>query len=164
MLIRELGKHFPARAPEWFDSGMMASWGLYVLLHPEIFLKESFGGLASLTWPGASPPLFWGFLALAVGLTHAVALFVNGAYRRTPLIRLATSMVSAYVWSQIVIGFWHSDRPNTGIVTYSWLVLMDAVSAYRASQDIVIAGSLTGLTTKGDRSGGRFDNIASRLF
>lgn len=144
MILQSLKQHFPARAIEWLNAGALASWGLYVLLHPQMFTnpatRELFAGLTEITWGlTADPALLWGLTALLVGLARAVALFVNGAYGRTPLVRLGTSFASAFIWTQVIIGLMHSGVPNTGLVVYSWLVVADIISAYRASQDAVYA-------------------------
>lgn len=141
MLIRELRKHFPARMPEWINSGIMVSWGAYVLLHPDTYADaklDLFEGVLHSP-DGINGFAFWGLVTLIVGMVRGCALFVNGAYSRTPMIRLAASAVSAFVWSQIVIGFWNLNIPTTAIVTYGWLVLMDIISAYRAGVDVAIA-------------------------
>lgn len=125
-------------------SGFLASWGLYVLFHPTLFtLPESaalFAGLARLTDPISEyPALVWGGTCFAVGLGRGIALFVNGAWTRTPLIRLIASFMSMFIMTQIVIGMWNSGVPNTGLVVYPWLVIADLLSAYRAAVDVVHA-------------------------
>ena len=120
------------------------SWGIYVLLHPELFTADAtvlvFRGLSALTDPFTDyPSLAWGGLAFAVGLARAIALFINGAYVRTPAIRVATSFGSIFILTQILIGMWDSGVPNTGVVVYPWLIISDLFSAYRASIDVVHA-------------------------
>jgi hypothetical protein len=141
MLIQSLKQHFPARFPEWVNSGILASWGAYVLLHPELFTQEAtrhiFAGMAEMVWVDYPPSVVWGLTAFVVGTIRAVALFINGAYSRTPLVRLATSAVSAFVWAQVVIGLF--GVVNAGLIIYSWLVVIDIASAYRAGVDVAIA-------------------------
>lgn len=145
MLIQSLKYHFPARLPEWQNAGWLTCWGVYVALHPQMFSKPEsaalFAGLAAITdWTGAPPASVWGLLAVMVGLIRMAALFINGAYTRTPAIRLATSAISAFVLANIVYGMVRSGLANTGIVTYFWLFLADIASAYRAASDIPVAG------------------------
>lgn len=169
MLIQQLRKHFPARFPEWTNSGIMASWGAYVVLHPEIFEQPAtravLSGLAELTWFGYPPASFWGLITLLVGVIRACALFINGAYSRTPMIRLATSAASAFVWAQIVIGLWKTGIPNVGLVVYSGLVVIDIVSAYRAGLDTAVAEGERRLSagTRTNNRGGSNRDSNSRL-
>lgn len=144
MIIQSLRQHWPSRKMEWLGSGFLVSWGIYVLLHPELFTQDAtaqvFQGLAALSDPYFRyPAIAWGGLAFGVGLARAVALFINGAYVRTPAIRVATSFVSIFILTQICLGMWHSGVPNTGIVVYPWLIIADIISAYRAAVDVVYA-------------------------
>lgn len=144
MLIQSLKKHFPARFPEWLNSGVLFSWGLYVILHPQLFTNPAtgllFSGMAAMTWGlPYDPSVLWGLTGILVGGIRACALFINGAFSRTPLIRLISSFVSAFVWTQVVTGLMKVGVPNTGLIVYSWLVVADLASAYRAGIDVVYA-------------------------
>lgn len=157
MIIQSLRQHWPSRKMEWLGSGFLISWGIYVLLHPELFTQDAtaqvFAGLAALTDSFAPyPALVWGGLAFSIGLARAVALFVNGAYVRTPAIRVATSFVSIFILTQICLGMWDSGVPNTGLVVYPWLIVADLISAYRAAIDVVYAETVR-KTEKERRSG-----------
>lgn len=142
MLILSLKEHFPARLPEWFMSGMLFMWGGYLVFHPEVFTQPAtaqvMSGLAAMA--GLLPPAaMWGLTAVVVGMIRGSALFINGAYTRTPLIRLITSFASAFVFTQVVIGLVKSGVANTGLPVYVGLVVLDIVSAYRAATDAVYA-------------------------
>lgn len=138
MIIESLKLHFPARFPEWLGAGTQAGWGAYLILHPGLFeddrIKALWVGLAAM----ASQPT-WGLAAMLVGIIRAFALFVNGAYVRTPVIRLVTSFASAFVWTQVIVGFLKSETPNTGLIVYTSLIVADIYSAYRASADVTLA-------------------------
>jgi len=144
MLIRSLRQHWPARKLEWLMAGFMIAWGLYVLLNPRLFTQPEtaavLSGLAMISAPFTIyPALAWGGVSFLVGLTRGLALFVNGAYTRTPLIRLIASFASMFIITQICIGLWRSGVPNTGLVVYPWFVIADLLSAYRAAVDVVHA-------------------------
>lgn len=144
MIIRSLRQHWPARKLEWLMSGFMIAWGVYVLLHPGLFTAPEtasmFSGLAAISAPITDlPALAWGGSCFIVGLGRGIALFVNGAWTRTPLIRLIASFLSMFIVTQIIIGFWQSGVPNTGLVVYPWFVIADLLSAYRAAVDVVHA-------------------------
>lgn len=125
-------------------AGFLTSWGLYVLFHPQLFTNPAtgalFSGLAVISEPVTRyPALAWGGGAFLIGVGRAVALFINGAWTRTPLIRLVACFVSMFIVTQIVVGLWQSGVPNTGLVVYPWLVIADLLSAYRAAVDAVLA-------------------------
>lgn len=157
MLIIQLKRHFPARWPEWFMSGLLFMWGVYVALHPDLFdhpqTATVLAGMKSMV-SGFPPSAAWGVSAVVLGLVRAGALFVNGAYTRTPLIRLTMSFLSAFIWTQVFIGLLKTGIPNPGLVTYAGLVVMDLVSAYRAATDVVFAEKARHDINKG-RNGGR---------
>lgn len=144
MIVRSLRQHWPARNLEWIMSGLMISWGMYVLLHPSLFTAPEtislYSGLTAISGHFTQyPALAWGGLAFLIGLGRAMALFINGAWTRTPLIRLVASFLSMFLVTQIVIGLWRSGVSNTGLVVYSWLVIADLLSANRAAIDVVHA-------------------------
>lgn len=116
----------------------MFAWGTYILLHPGIFDDPVFFGLIRAAW-WRPAEIAWGFTTVVLGMTRACALFVNGAYSRTPIIRLATSLFSGFIWAQIVGGFLATGRPSTGVVMYSAALILDLASAYRASLDVTVA-------------------------
>lgn len=141
MLILNLREHFPARISEWFNAGILMSWGGYVLAHPNLFSHagngQIFSRMADMVWVNYQPELVWGGIAFGVGALRLFALFVNGAYSRTPIIRLVTAAISAFLWTQVFVGL--LAVPNTGLVVYPWLVFIDLVAAYRSGKDAVIA-------------------------
>jgi hypothetical protein len=145
MLIVSLKQHFPARWPEWFMAGLSFMWGSYIALHPQLFTqaatREVLAGLAGMA--GEFPPAaLWGLSTVVLGMVRGMALFVNGAYTRTPMIRLIMSFASAFIWTQVFVGLLKTGVPNTGIVVYGGLVVMDIMSAYRAATDTVFAEKL----------------------
>lgn len=142
MLIVSLKRHFPARVPEWWMSLMLVGWGSYIVLHPEMFddpsTREVFSGMVAMAGD-FDPAGFWGLSAVVIGFLRSCALFINGAYTRTPMIRLGMSFLSAFIWTQVAIGLYQSGVANMGVVVYAGLVTLDIVSAYRAATDMVFA-------------------------
>jgi hypothetical protein len=144
MILRALGQHWPARKIEWIMAGLTATWGGYILLHPEIFTQpetaEILSGMIVMAQTyGIAPENFWGGGALLMGLIRAIALFINGAYVRTPLFRALAAFGTMFIFTQVSIALHRSGVPNFGLVVYPWLVFADLLSAYRAAQDAVYA-------------------------
>ena len=154
MIIRSLQEHWPSRTIEWIMSGFMISWGLYVLFHPELFRRlEVFAEMGRMVWVLSDrPAVVWGSSAFVAGVIRATALFVNGAYTRTPVIRVITSFVSMFILTQIIIGLYRVGIPNTGLPTYTWLLIADMISAYRAARDAVHAETERRRTRRVDSS------------
>jgi len=129
----DLKTHFEARAIEWFNAFFLTAWGAYVILHPGLF-----HGPSAPVWTGLlllADQEQWGLGALIAGIVRVVALFINGQWGLTPLIRVFTSFTSVFVWFWVTVGLVKSDIPDTGIVVYSGLMLADVYSAFRAASD-----------------------------
>lgn len=141
MMIVGLKEHFPARISEWFNAAILQCWGAYLLLHPNLFDDPRSGalfeGLRDMVWVNLNPESVWGLIAFTTGSLRLAALFINGAWSRTPLLRLITAAISAFVWTQVVLGLF--VIPNTGLVVYPWLVVIDLVAAYRAGRDVAVS-------------------------
>jgi hypothetical protein len=167
MFIQSLKTHFTARTLEWFGAGVMTHFGYYILTHPQLFTqdqtKELFSGLVTVAAKFGQAPQAIGVVALLTGLLRATALFINGSYSKTPLIRLITAFASMYFWTNIVLGFTLSNVANTGLVVYPWWLLADVVSSYRAGYDLVIAENIRKQSRllNGQRTDGR---LRSRLY
>lgn len=167
MLIAAIGKQFPQRKMEWIMAGITASWGLYTLLHPEMFIQSStaslLAGLTNMTPRGFAPNILWGTTALAVGMLRAVALYVNGAHVRTPVIRAISALVTMFVFAQVSIGLWQTGIANWGIVVYPWLIVADMVSAYAAGKDAVISEAYRRIEQGTINDDSRFSRAFTRL-
>lgn len=136
MMIQSLKKHFPARVNEWFSGFAMIAWGSYLVIYPGMMTSGDTGKLYEAMIQMWSQPT-WALFAMFVGSTRCVALFVNGAYTRTPMIRVITSFLSMFIWTQALVGVSHV--PNLGVVMYGWALIADLYSAYRAGMDAVFA-------------------------
>lgn len=152
-------QHFQARFAEWMNSGILACWGAYLILHPGLFADPR----VAAQWAGlnaAGAQQTWGLVALIVGLSRLGALWINGRHKRTPMVRLLASFFSAFILTQIVLGLWNSGVPNTGIIVYSFLVLADIYSAFRASADMTFVARQN--ETAEATESGRVVNITQR--
>lgn len=146
-LIKALKAHFNVRATEWLMSLWAILWGAQLLLMPEIFYNPATSQVFEtmkymVSWASAPAPNVWGMAALAVGFIRGSALFINGAWRRTPIIRLATSSLSAFLVVSIFVGVTSQGVANTGTPTYFVLFCMDCLSGYRAAKDLKEADRL----------------------
>jgi hypothetical protein len=129
----DMKKHFAARQLEWFSAALLWAWGSYVILTPNLFhgtMAPAFQGLLAI-----ADQEYWGYGAFLAGNIRLAALFINGQWGLTPLIRVATSFMSVFVWFWISVGLYLSHTPQTGYIVYGGLLLADMISAFRAASD-----------------------------
>ncbi len=111
-------------------------WASYLILHPNMMTGPETGQLYHQMREMWSQPS-WALLSMFIGVARLTALFVNGAYTRTPLIRVITCFMSMFVWTQALLAIMHV--PNLGVVMYCSVLSADLYSAYRAGMDAVFA-------------------------
>ena len=129
----DLKRHFEARAVEWISGLILMAWGAYLIIFPGIF-----AGPTRPIWlvhEALAPQEIWGFGGFVIGTIRVVALFINGKWGLTPMIRVFTSFLSVFVWFWVAVGLFKVPFPNTGVVVYSGLMLADMYSAFRAASD-----------------------------
>ena len=143
MLIESVKKHWPARKMEWFMALLTFSWGTYVATHPEIFTapgtESLFAGMRDRVPWGVPPHLAWGVGTAAIGLARGIALYINGAHVRTPVVRAMAAFITMFVFTQVVLALNSTGIANTGIVVYTGLVLADMTSCFTAAKDAITA-------------------------
>lgn len=143
-------KHFEARSPEWFNGILLFVWGSFLILNPEMFY-----GPAAYVYSGMNdlaPQELWGYGALIIGTIRLVALFINGQWGVTPLIRVVTSFLSVFVWFWISVGLYRSGSPQMGMVIYPALMFADMFSAFRAASDAYEAEALKRINERSEGS------------
>lgn len=127
----ETKRHFEARSLEWVVGMMLTAWGAYVILHPGLFDSQPyFYGMMTIF-----PQEYWGLSAFVAGSVRLTALFINGRWGLTPIIRVFTSFMSIFVWFWVSIGLYRTGIPAPGLVIYPGFVIADMVSAFRAMGD-----------------------------
>lgn len=130
MLI-SLHEHFKIRITDWLLSAILFSWGLALAVaSPAVWALPTFSGLDRI-----APQLAWAVAATLVGLVRIVALFVNGAVRRSPHLRMIGAFLSIFVWVQLCLGVTFSDLVGPGIAIFAWLAVADIFNVYRAAAD-----------------------------
>lgn len=129
----DMKKHFVARQLEWFSAGVLWAWGSYVILNPGLFHGSMAPSLRGLLAIAAQE--YWGYGAFLAGNIRLVALFINGKWGLTPLIRVATSFMSVFVWFWVSVGLYLSHTPQAEYVIYGGLLIADIISAFRAASD-----------------------------
>lgn len=84
----------------------------------------------------------WAVALLVVGMARLGALWINGAWRRSPWIRFVTSLFSAVVWLQITLGMMRVEMVTLGIAIFPWFLIAEGYSIWRAVYDARLASEL----------------------
>ena len=120
------------RALEWLFAGLMILWGLYVMAPIDTFRDAQYALMTQ-----TAPEPVWGAFSLAIGFVRIVALWVNGSWRRTPAIRLLSSIIGVMWW--IALGFLLVAGPEynvpAGVVYYLGFIGAEIFSCWRSSAD-----------------------------
>jgi hypothetical protein len=130
MLI-SLHEHFPVRITDWLVSAILLSWGLALFaVDPQVWALPTFSGLSVIASQST-----WAVTATVIGLTRILALFINGAVRRSPHARLIGAFATIFIWVQLSLGVFYSDLVGPGIAIFPWLAFADMFNVYRAAKD-----------------------------
>ena len=125
-----LHKTFRERSAEWVQSGICTFWGQVVLLSPGAFARPSYAALSNML-----PEQVWGWLAFLIGLFSLIVLFINGAWRRTPALRMAFSFVRLVIWAGLLMGTLSMDWSSPSMATFAGLLTHELICLYFASRD-----------------------------
>lgn len=130
-MIVKLQQHFPLRVTDWLLGGILTSWGLVCLsLSPATWELPIYSGLRVM-----ADQATWAWFAIVIGSTRMIALFINGALRRTPHIRGLGAFLSVFLWLQLAFAMFNAEINAIGVAIYPWLVVADIYNVLRASQD-----------------------------
>lgn len=86
------------RALEWLFATLLAVWG-WALLAPGVTYFDLPVYTLMRQW---APEEAWGLAALAVSILRLFGLYINGWWKRTPIIRCACSIISGMFWLSIM--------------------------------------------------------------
>jgi hypothetical protein len=132
MLIRFHHK-FTNRATEWLFACFLLGWAITLFGFPTMFENSNglqYGGL-QVTFGQRG----WAFGCAFMGLTRFVALYINGALRATPYIRMLMAFLSCFFWYEISLGLFVSGVPTTSWAMYPVILLFEMYNVLRASSD-----------------------------
>ena len=125
------------RGLEWFSAIVMIGWAL-VLIQP----GDTIGGgnLRELLRHGLTEQDVSAVFGLAGG-ARVAALFINGRWPRTPIVRMIGATAGFVLWSQIALFLYAgpalaNGAMSTGVAVYLPLALADLFSIFRAAYDV----------------------------
>lgn len=92
-----------------------------------------------------APEYVWAAWSLSIGAIRMIALYINGSWRRTPLIRAVCAMLGLIWW--VVLGFLFNVSADpgpfpAGLMFYFGFVGFEGYSIYRGARDSYHSGAL----------------------
>jgi hypothetical protein len=123
-------------------AAMMVAWGLVLLLPMRTFEMPIYSYLAAI-----ADEEVWGAFSVAVGGFRMAALYVNGAWRRTPLIRAAGAVLGMVWWIVLALLVFLAAEQGighfpAGAAFYPVCLAFEALSCWRAGFDAHDQGAL----------------------
>ncbi len=124
------------RSGEWLCAGIMATWGAAQAIDGGTLCRPV---PAALFGFGAAQEL-WAWMFGGVGLIRLAALYINGRWPRTPMIRMACAGLGFVSWCQLVWLFAQGGTPAQGVPAtgagiYAVLALAELHAIYAAAHD-----------------------------
>ena len=126
------------RAIEWLFSAMMVAWGVYLMLPLNTFAAPQYALLAAL-----AEEKVWGIWSVSIGVMRMVALYINGAVRQTPIVRMGGALFGVVWWAVLTWLFLTAPSGVTpaGVVWYPIFALAEMYSVLRSAGDAWISGA-----------------------
>lgn len=123
---------YPDRLIEWLFACMMMSWGIWLCLPMDTFSNPQYAALKAL-----APKEVWGAFSVSIAVLRMTSLWINGSWRRTPVIRCGCSILGVVWWLSMIFLTIASPQqhPPAGLTWYPWLVVFEAVSCWRSAAD-----------------------------
>jgi hypothetical protein len=124
------------RGLEWYSSFVMLGWGLTLALPGDTLAAPQYAAFQRFGFTEE----FWSWAFTLMGTARLIALFINGKWPRSPMVRMVGSAFGAVSWSQVAylltIGtFGTTGIPATGTVVYGLLAIADLFGIARAAFD-----------------------------
>lgn len=127
------GAVYPDRSIEWLFACMMMGWGSW-LLSPywTTFAAPQYAGLRKIADENT-----WGVWSIAIGLVRCAALYVNGAHRRTPLVRAVCAWLGMLWWATLSYLFLSTPivNPAAGFAWYPIFLAFEGACVWRSASD-----------------------------
>lgn len=135
-LRHQLSTHMQDRALEWFSALVMLSWGMVLAMPGDTMAGPAYAAFHRF----GTTEDFWAWAFGMMGGIRLVALYINGRWPRTPVIRMVCATFGAMSWAQVSWmltegTYLKSGIATTGTAVYGILALADLFSIFRAAFD-----------------------------
>lgn len=143
LTVVDKGKHHTMtnRRVEYLSASVMIGWAFLLLLSEQNSMTSTvaFGPLVDRGWTKEQLSAILG----GFGALWYTALFINGHYRRTPVIRCFCAGGGVVMWSHVGLTLTYGGMEtgvwSTGVPTYWILAFFDLASCYRSAVDAYFA-------------------------
>jgi len=119
--------HFRVRALEWGLGWIMLAIGLCLFIPYDTLDQSAFVHMRQ--W---GDDMFWGTVLVSLSSVRLLALWRNGGWVPSPMIRAATSVLSSGVWALFALGL---EKAFVLLPIFIGFVLADMYSVGRAASD-----------------------------
>lgn len=128
------------RSVEWLLAGLMLAWGIGLILPGNTMALAGYRHLAAL-----APEPAWAAWSIALGGVRIAALYGNGSWFRTPLVRAGGSVLGTIWW--LVLGFLMFNGAQGGplpaeLMWFPVFCGFELYSAFRGARDSYHSGAL----------------------
>jgi hypothetical protein len=120
------------RGLEWLSAIAMVGWCYVIVRHPGYLLASNLHEFLRFGLTEGQVAAGFG----VVGALRIAALYINGRWPRSPLLRMAGAAVGLVLWSQVTLTLVMAvGTASTGVVIYGPLAFAEFISIRRAAFD-----------------------------
>jgi hypothetical protein len=128
------------RSVEWLLACMMVAWGIGLLLPGDTMSLPQFRMLGVI-----APEPVWAVWSISMGAVRVAALYINGSWRRTPLLRVLGASFGLIWW--LVLGFLFKTSADggpvpAGLLWFPVFIAFEGYSIVRGARDSYHTGAL----------------------
>lgn len=120
---------------EWISAGVIMGCGVLLAMPGATFQNS----MAYRAFELIAPENIWAAFCVSVGLLRMAALWINGSWRRSPLLRGATSVLGVGFWVLCISLILHVSLPGPAMTLSLFLgfLAIDLICAWRSGRDHV---------------------------
>lgn len=140
MLIVKFRETFQTRYAEWATATGMALFGFLLIGNQRAFDQPFYATLKSIF--GTADTLGW--LAFLFGVARLIVLFINGAWKRTPLLRMIGCICGVMLFSFLLVSTLTLEWVTPTVSFWAVLMMLELTSMKFATNDNTIASRALG--------------------
>lgn len=99
----------PARPVEWLSLVWFVGWGWYLLIAPEVLVRDTYTAF------DAFPAFVWSLIMFVLAAVQLRAILSKSDSTRLRFIAMASA---SGLWAVVSINFFAAGTPTTGVVVY----------------------------------------------
>lgn len=128
------------RSVEWMLACMMVAWGIGLAMPGDTMSLPQYKMLGVL-----APEPVWAAWSMSIGFVRIVALYINGSWRKTPLIRSICASLGCIWWIVLAVLFVLSRDGGPVPAGFYWFpvfIVFEGYSVSRGARDSYHSGAL----------------------